>query len=85
MPAIETSNTTIGSLQRANTRIRQAQHYDTLPIHKHAIPLDQWTFGMFSCVPWGVRPAESTQGGVLMYATSHALHKGQEAPLGVLC
>ena len=38
LSASETSNPTIGSLQRANKLIRQAQRDDTLPIHIHAIP-----------------------------------------------
>ena len=84
MPAIETSNPTTGSLQRANTLIRQAQRDDTLPIHIHAIPLDQLIFGIFSDAAWGVRPDGSSQGGYLVYATSHSLHQGQEAPVGVI-
>ena len=84
LSASETSDPTIGSLQRANKLIRQAQRDDALPIHIHAIPLDQLIFGLFSDAAWGVRPDGSSQGGYLIYATSHALHKGQEAPVGVI-
>ena len=84
LSASETSNPTIGSLQRANKLIRQAQRDDTLPIHIHAIPLDQLIFVIFSDAAWGVRPDGSSQGGYLVHATSHALHKGQEAPVGVI-
>ena len=62
LSASETSNPTIGSLQRANKLIRQAQKDDALPIHIHAIPLDQLNFGMFSDAAWGVRPDGSSQG-----------------------
>ena len=41
LSASETANTTIGSLQKANKIIRQAQKDDSLPIHIHAIPLDE--------------------------------------------
>ena len=44
-------------------------------------PID---FGILSDAAWGVRPDGSSQGGYLVYATSHALHKGQEAPVGVI-
>ena len=84
LSASETSNPTIESLHKANKLIRQAQRDDTLPIHIHAIPLDQLNFGIFSDAAWAVRPDGSSQGGYLIYATSHALHKGQEAPLGVI-
>ena len=50
----------------------------------HAIPLDELNFGMFSDAAWGVRPDGSSQGGFLLYATSHSLHKGQEALVGVI-
>ena len=46
--------------------------------------MDQLNFGIFSDAAWGVRPDGSSQGGYLIYATSHALHKGQEAPVGVI-
>ena len=52
----ETANPTIASLQTANKIIRPAQRGDSLPIHIHAIPLDQLNFGMFSDAAWGVRP-----------------------------
>ena len=32
----------------------------------------------------GVRPDGSSQGGYLVYASSHALHAGQEAPVGII-
>merc|ERR1712155_465283 len=38
LPASEASNPTIGSLQKANKIIRQAQRDEALPIHIHAIP-----------------------------------------------
>ena len=82
LSASETANPTIESLQKANKLIRQAQRDDTLPIHIHAIPMDQLNFGIFSDAAWGVRPDGSSQGGFLIYATSHALHKGEEAPHG---
>ena len=53
-------------------------------IHSHAISLGQLNFGMFSDAAWGVRPDGSSQRGYLIYATSHALHTGHEAPLGVI-
>ena len=84
LSASETANPTIESLQKANKLIRQAQRDDTLPIHIHAIPMDQLNFGIFSDAAWGVRPDGSSQGGFLIYATSHALHKGEEAPLGII-
>ncbi len=84
LSASDTANPTIASLQKANKLIRQAQRDDTLPIHIHAIPLDQLNFGIFSDAAWAVRPDGSSQGGYLIYATSHALHKGEEAPLGVI-
>ena len=84
LSASETANPTIESLQKANKLIRQAQRDDTLPIHIHAIPLDQLNFGVFSDAAWGVRPDGSSQGGFLVYATSHSLHKGEEAPLGII-
>ena len=43
--------------------IRQAQRDEALPIHIHAIPLDQLNFGVFSDAAWGVRPDGSSQGG----------------------
>ena len=39
---------------------------------------------MFSDAAWGVRPGGSSQGGYLVYATSHSLHQGQEAPVGIV-
>ena len=84
LSASETANPTIASLQKANKLIRQAQRDDSLPIHIHAIPMDQLNFGIFSDAAWGVRPDGSSQGGFLIYATSHALHKGEEAPTGVV-
>ena len=84
LSASETTNPTIESLQKANKIIRQAQRDDALPIHIHAIPLDQLNFGVFSDATWGVRPDGSSQGGFIVYATSHALHKGQEAPVGII-
>ena len=63
LSASETSNPTIGSLQKANKIIRQAQRDEALPIHIHAIPLDQLNFGVFSDAAWGVRPDGSSQGG----------------------
>ena len=44
LSASETANPTIGSLQKANKIIRQAQKDDSLPIHIHAIPLDELKF-----------------------------------------
>ena len=76
LSASETANPTIASLQHANKFIRQAQRDDTLPIHIHAIPLEQLSFGTFSGAAWGVRPDGSSQGGFLIYATSHSLHDG---------
>ena len=84
LSASETANPTIASLQKANKLIRQAQRDDSLPIHIHAIPMDQLNFGVFSDAAWGVRPDGSSQGGFLIYATSHALHKGEEAPVGII-
>ena len=84
LSASETSNPTIESLQKANKIIRQAQRDDSLPIHIHAIPLDHLNFGVFSDAAWGVRPDGSSQGGYLIYASSHALHKGEEAPVGII-
>ena len=84
LPASETANPTIGSLQKANKIIRQAQTDDSLPIHIHAIPLDELNFGVFSDAAWGVRPDGSSQGGYLVYASSHDLHKGKEAPVGII-
>merc|ERR1712155_198843 len=84
LSASETSNPTIGSLQKANKIIRQAQRDEALPIHIHAIPLDQLNFGVFSDVAWGVRPDGSSQGGFLVYASSHAVHEGHEAPVGII-
>ena len=81
LSASETANPTIGSLQRANKIVRQAQKDDTLPIHIHAIPLEQLNFGVFSDAAWGVRPDGSSQGGYLVYASSHSLHVGKEAPV----
>ena len=84
LSASETANPTIASLQKANKLIRQAQRDDTLPVQIHAIPMDQLNFGIFSDAAWAVRPDGSSQGGYLVYATSHALHKGEEAPLGII-
>ena len=84
LSASETSNPTISSLQKANKIIRQAQKDDALPIHIHVIPLEQLNFGVFSDAAWGVRPDGSSQGGYLVYASSHALHAGQEAPVGII-
>ena len=84
LSASETANPTIESLQKANKIIRQAHKLDHLPIHIHAIPLDQLNFGVFSDAAWGVRPDGSSQGGFIIYASSHALHKGQEAPVGII-
>ena len=53
LSASETSNPTISSLQKANKIIRQAQKDDALPIHIHAIPLEQLNFGVFSDAAWG--------------------------------
>ena len=39
---------------------------------------------MFSDAAWGVRPDGSSQGGYLVYASSHALTEGQEAPVGII-
>ena len=39
---------------------------------------------MFSDAAWGVRPDGSSQGGYLVYASSHALTKGEEAPVGII-
>ena len=47
-------------------------------------PLDQLNFGVFSDAAWGVRPDGSSQGGFLVYASSHALHEGHEAPVGII-
>ena len=80
LSASETANPTIGSLQRANNIVRQAQKDDTLQIHIHAIPLEQLNFGVFSDAAWGVRPDGSSQGGYIVYASSHSLHDGKEAP-----
>ena len=44
LSASGTSNPTIDSPQKANKLIRQAQRDDRLPIHIHAIPLDQLSF-----------------------------------------
>ena len=33
---------------------------------------------------WGVRPDGSSQGGYLVYASSHDLHAGKEAPVGII-
>ena len=41
-------------------------------------------FGVFSDAAWGVRPDGSSQGGYLVYASSHDLHKGKEAPVGII-
>ena len=84
LSASETASPTVDSLQKANKLIRQAQRDDTLPIHIHAIPLDKLNFGIFSDAAWGVRPDGSSQGGYLIYATSHSLHEGEEAPLGII-
>ena len=84
LSASETANPTIESLQKANNIVRQAQRDDVLPIHIHAIPLDSLNFGVFSDAAWGVRPGGSSQGGYLVYASSHALTKGEEAPVGVI-
>ena len=84
LSASETANPTTDSLQKANKLIRQAQRDDSLPIHIHAIPMGQLNFGIFSDAAWGVRPDGSSQGGFLIYATSHALHKGEEAPVGII-
>ena len=84
LSASETANPTIASLQRANKLIRQAQHHETLPVHIHAISMDKLNFGIFSDAAWGVRPDGSSQGGFLIYATSHDLHRGEEAPLGII-
>ena len=56
------SNPTIGSLQRANNRIRPVQRDDTLPINMHAIPLDQLNLGILSNAARGARPDGSSQG-----------------------
>ena len=71
-------------VQKANKLIRPAQRDEALPIHIHAIPLDQLNFGVFSDAAWGVRPDGSSQGGFLVYAASHALHEGHEAPVGII-
>ena len=84
LSASETANPTIESLQKANKLIRQAQRDDSLPIHIHAIPMNDLSFGIFSDAAWAVRPDGSSQGGFLVYATSHALHQGQEAPVGII-
>merc|ERR1712155_261218 len=84
LSASETSNPTISSLQKANKIIRQAQKDDALPIHIHAIPLEQLNFGVFSDAAWGVRPDGSSQGGYLVYASPHTLRVGQEAPVGII-
>ena len=84
LSASETANPTVASLQKANKLIRQAQRDDTLPIHIHATPMDQLNFGVFSDAAWAVRPDGSSQGGYLVYATSHALHRGEENPLGII-
>ena len=84
LSASDTSNPTIESLQKANKIIRQAQRDDSLPIHIHAIPLDHLNFGVFSDAAWGIRHDGSSQGGYLIYASSHALHKGEEAPVGII-
>ena len=55
-----------------------------MPIHIHAIPLELLNFGVFSDAAWGVRPDGSSQGGYLVYASSHALTKGEEAPVGII-
>ena len=84
LSASETANPTLGSLQGANNIVRQAQKDDTLPIHIHAIPLEQLNFGVFSDAAWGVRPDSSSQGGNLVYASSHSLHDGKDAPVGII-
>ena len=84
LSASETSNPTIASLQKADKIIRLAQRDNALPIHIHAIPLDQLNFGVFSDVAWGVRPDGSSQGGYLVYASSHDLHVGKEALVGIM-
>ena len=84
LSASETANPTIDSLQKANKLIRQAQRDDSLPIHIHAIPLDQLSFGIFSDAAWGVRPDGSSQGGFMLYSSTHELHKGEEAPIGIM-
>ena len=84
LSASETSNPTIESLQKANKIIRQAQRDDNLPIHIHSIPLANLNFGVFSDAAWGDRPDGSAQGRNLIYASSHALHKGEEAPVGII-
>ena len=66
LSASETANPTIESLQKANKLIRQAQRDDSLPIHIHAIPLDELNFGIFSDAAWGVRPDGASQGGYLI-------------------
>ena len=68
LSASETANPTISSLQKANKIVRQAQKDDALPIHIHAIPMEQLNFGVFSDAAWGVRPDGSSQGGYLVYA-----------------
>ena len=84
LSASETANPTIESLQKANKLIRQAQRDDSLPIHIHAIPMDKLSFGVFSDAAWGVRPDGSSQGGFMLYSSTHSLHKGEEAPIGIL-
>ena len=84
LSASETSNPTIASLQKANKIIRQAQRHSELPIHIHAIPLDKLNFGVFSDAAWGVRPDGSSQGGYLVYASSHDIHGCKEAPVGIM-
>ena len=39
---------------------------------------------MFSDAFWGVRPDGSSQGGYLVYASSHALHEGHAALVGII-
>ena len=48
LSASATANPTVGSLQKANKIVRQAQRDDTLPIHMHAIPPDLFNFGVLT-------------------------------------
>ena len=61
LSASEVSNPTIASLQKANKLIRQAQKDDNLPIHIHAIPMEELNFGIFSDAARAVRPDVSSR------------------------
>ena len=84
LSASATANPTIGELQKANKLIRQAQRDSGLPIHIPYIPVNELSFAAFSDAAWAVRPDGSSQGGLLLFSTSHDLAKGKEAPVGII-